>query len=314
MGDYLAACVTLWGALAILRTRRDFRVTGWAERRRLETADFGMLVFLATIIAVAGASIAIGPDVMNAVISASRDVALSAARVIRPETNLSFLEWNEGNRHNIWIASTAIASLSCGLIPFLSPPNSLVRPIGALVLCTGLVGATLAVPWPDAYGGHEPGGAVIVWYSPVAGLVVWHCFVFFASGFKSRRNAAWLREAWRPAGALGLCSMALVISSNYLPLRDLATRRIVCLDTTTGDEVWHTDVLTTHLEPKSAFNSHATPTPVVFKDMIVAAFGPGIAAVNRDGQLIWSRMFPEWVSNTIYGAASSPVTDGQAYS
>ena len=45
-------------------------------------------------------------------------------------------------------------------------------------------------------------------------------------------------------------------------------------------------------------------------DTIVAAFGPGIAAVDRDGNLRWSRMFPDWIDNSIYGAGSSPVIDG----
>jgi outer membrane protein assembly factor BamB len=57
-------------------------------------------------------------------------------------------------------------------------------------------------------------------------------------------------------------------------------------------------------------NSYATPTPTVTGDRIVAAFGAGVAVLTTSGDLLWSRTFPEWIANSVYGAASSPVIHG----
>jgi outer membrane protein assembly factor BamB len=45
-------------------------------------------------------------------------------------------------------------------------------------------------------------------------------------------------------------------------------------------------------------------------DGIAVSFGVGIAVINLDGELRWSRTFPNWIENSIYGAGSSPVADG----
>ncbi|MBA3404706.1 MAG: PQQ-binding-like beta-propeller repeat protein, partial [Gemmatimonadaceae bacterium] len=104
----------------------------------------------------------------------------------------------------------------------------------------------------------------------------------------------------------------MFLSPNYFYQRDMVTRRIVCLDTASGKKVWQTDVFTTPPEANSASNSHATPTPSIAGNSIVAAFGSGLAVVNLSGQLRWSKLFPHWIENTVYGAGSSPVTDGAA--
>ena len=109
-----------------------------------------------------------------------------------------------------------------------------------------------------------------------------------------------------------LLSLALFVAPNYLYQRDMLTRRLVCLDTATGMRVWQTDVFTTAPERKSAPNSHATPSPSVVGDSIVGGIWTGDCGVQPQRPVLWSKTFPNWIESSIYGAGSSPVTDGEA--
>ena len=298
---------------------------GWSHRRAyaldsahtvtgrvLEGIDVAAFALLSIAVLGFGALMAIWPTAMDEGLTIVRDVGVVVARYLgRRQTNFSFIEWDEANRHNTWIISSALALGAFALPLFLFRARSVARAVGAAVLLSGVALAVTYVPWADAYGDRYPTGALIVFYSPLVALASWHLLRFVLSrlwdtGERVRPPAA----AAQVAGGLPmLLAMGLFTSPNYLHQQEMVTRRIVCLDVTSGARIWQSDVFATP-PTRSALNSDATPTPAVSGDTIVAAFGPGIAAVDRDGNLRWSRMFPDWIDNSIYGAGSSPVIDG----
>jgi outer membrane protein assembly factor BamB len=318
--DLLIGCLALFGVPMLVRSRLALTAaSAGAERpsrlwRVVRSLDLAMFVLLAVAVFVVGMLMAIGPGAVDIGLHAVRDVSVELARSLgRRETNLWFLDWDEGTPHNIWIVSSAMALTSLALIPFLSPHNSVIRVVGALGLIVGVALAKISVPWGVAYGDRVPMGVLVVLYAPVITLAVWHVCVFLATPSPAGAiGAATARRSRLLSSIPALLSMALFASPNYLDQRELVTRRLICLDTSTGDRVWQTDVFTTPPEAKFAGNSHATPTPSVVGDTIVSAFGPGIAAFGLEGGLRWSRTFPDWITNSIYGAGSSPVTDGSA--
>lgn len=315
--DYLIGCLAILGIPALVRYRcrlRMGKVVGgrFSAYRAVETMDLALFVLLAITVGVFGAVMSMGPAALDVGLSSARDIGVALARSLgRPKTNLWFLNWDEASRHGIWIISSAMALASLALIPFLVSTNSMIRGVGAGVLFAGVGWATVQVPWAAAYGTRFPTGLLIVLYSPAIALGAWHLFGFLVSRIRATGEVAHVTTTdWRLSLAPALLSLAMFVSPNYLSDREMeVTRRLVCLDTASGETLWHADVFTTAPETKSAMNSHATPTPIVAGNVIVAAFGPGIAAFGLDGQLFWSKTFPDWIEGSIYGAGSSPVTD-----
>jgi len=319
--DYLIGCLAVLGIPTIVRCRWKQRMTKASGerlsllRRAVQKLDLAMFVLLAIAILVCGTLMAIGPKAMDVGLHNVRDVGVELARLAgRHQTNLWFLDWDEGTRHNIWIISSAMALASVALIPFLFPTNAVIRVAGGVALFIGVALARMFVPWGAAYGGRFPSGIFVVLYSPVVAIAAWHLLAPLVSRIQATGDlrAVTTKSTRLVSSVPALLSLALFVSPNYLYQREMVTRRLVSLDTHSGKRVWQTDVFTTPPEAKFAGNSHATPTPSVVEDGIVAAFGPGIAAFNLDGQLLWSKTFPDWIESSIYGAGSSPVTDGRA--
>ena len=319
--DYLIGCLAVFGIPALVRYRWKLKPAKASEGRvglayrSVRALDLAVLVLLAVGVLAFGTLMAIGPNAMDAGLNSLRDLGVWLARSLgRDQTNLWFLDWDEGNRHNTWIISSAMALVSLALIPFLLPAHPATRVVGAAALFTGVATATVYVPWAVAYGNRFPTGALIVLYSPAVALAMWHVFGFLIVNRRAYVTLpAMTTRGWQMAvGAPALLSIGLFVPPNYLYQGEMVTRRLVCLDAASGTRLWQTDVFSTPPGAKAALNSDATPTPSVAGDTIVLAFGPGIAAVNLHGRLLWSRMSPDWIENSIYGAASSPVTDGEA--
>ena len=320
------ACDSLIGLLAVLgipallwHRRRPRRTTSEGRHglihRIIQTLDLTLCVLLGGVVVVFAALLVLGPNAVDRGLNAARDVGILFARFFgRQQTNFSFLDWDEGNRHNTWIICSAMSLASLALVAFLFPARSVMRLFSAMALCAGVAMAVAFVPWAAAYGTRFPTGALVVFYSPVIAVAMWHLLRFGASRWRTEQEAEpRAGMAARTAASVpALLGLALFVSPNYLYEREMVTRRLVCLDLSSGTALWRTDVFTTPPETKSALNSGATPTPTVAGNTIVAAFGPGIAAVNTDGEVLWSKMFPRWIENSIYGAGSSPVTDGKA--
>lgn len=321
------ACDSLIGLLAVLgipallwRRCRHPGTTASEGRhglthRIIQTLDLTLCVLLGGAIVVFATLLVLGPNAVDRGLNAARDVGVVLARYLgRQQTNLSFLDWDEGNRHNTWIICSAMSLASLALVAFLFPARSVMRLFSAMVLCAGIALAVAFVPWAAAYGSRFPTGALVVFYSPVIAVAMWHLLRFVAGRWRTDREAELTAgmAARTVAGVPALLGLALFVSPNYLHEREMVTRRLICLDLSSGTVLWRTDVFATPPETKSALNSGATPTPTVAGNTIVAAFGPGIAAVDIDGEVLWSKMFPRWIENSIYGAGSSPVTDGKA--
>jgi outer membrane protein assembly factor BamB len=278
-------------------------------RRRLDGALFNLLLL---VVLTFGTLMAAGPEAIDAGLNVARDVGVQSARWAgRHHTNLWFLDWNEGTPHNLWIISSSIALLCLALIPFLYPVQAPIRWLAACGLVTALAVLKAFVPW-GAYGGRYPVGALIVLYSPVAAIAAWHLIIALMGRGAPDGSGTTPREIRRLAAVPALLALAIFGTTNWLHGTETLTRRVVCFDVRTGERLWHTDVFTMPAETKATLNSHATPTPSVVNDLIVAAFGPGIAGVSSEGRLLWSRTFASWFENSVYGAASSPVTDGSA--
>ena len=320
--DYLIGCLALIGVPALMyyRLRRE-RLMFSGRRlspilRAFYRLDFLLFVLSAITVVVFGISMAIGPEALDVSLHFARDIGVTVARSLgRAHTNLSFLTWGEAAPYNRWIISSAMALVSLGLIPFLSPPNSKIRIASAVALLVGAAMAAVYVPWPESYGAKSPKGILVVLYSPLVALALWHAFQYvigrLAAGSRAKTNAV---ESSQLTSVLpAVLSLAMFASPNCLPPgKAVVTRRLVCLDAVSGRKIWETDAFTTRPETTSALNSYATPTPSIAADTIVAAFGPGLAAFNLDGRLLWSKMFPGWIEGSVYGAGSSPVIDGQA--
>jgi outer membrane protein assembly factor BamB len=301
-----------------MRRRWTIRTMTWESNqtnvlsRAVQMIDWTLFIVLVAVVLVFGMLMAMGPAAVDAGVQVVRDAGVALARWLgREQTNLSFLAWEEGSRHNIWIMSSGIALTALALLPFLFPTHRPTRIAGALTLLIGVVLATVCVPWPSAYADLYPTGALIVVYSPVAALAAWHLLACRVIGTPTASERD-VHESRRCCSVPVLLALGLFASPNYSSQRELVTRRLVCLDSTTGQRVWHTDVFTTPAETKARQNSYATPTPVLVEDGIVVSFGLGIAVVNRDGQLRWSKTFHRWIEGSVYGAGSSPVADGRA--
>jgi outer membrane protein assembly factor BamB len=289
-----------------LATRRD------RKERALVWLDRGLFNSLLLLVATFGALMAAGTEAIDAGLNLARDVAVEWARWAgRHHTNLWFLDWSEGTPHNLWIISSSIALLCLGLIPFLYPIQAPIRWLAAGGLVAALAVSKALVPW-GAYGGRYPVGALIVLYSPVVAIAAWHLIVALMGRGAPDASGATPREFRRLAAVPALLALAIFVKTNWLHGTETLTRRVVCFDLRTGERLWHTDVFTMPAETKASLNSHATPTPSVANGIIVAAFGPGIAGLSSEGRLLWSRTFSWWFENSVYGAASSPVTDGSA--
>jgi outer membrane protein assembly factor BamB len=319
--DGLAALLAVLGVPAVLLFRCRVGAAARAERRNVgwgvgEVLDLALCALVSAALVAFGILIIQGPVAIDAGLNVARDGLVVVARSLgRHETNLSFLDWDEGNRHNTWIISSAVALLSLGLTPFAFPASTVARVVGAGGLVAGIGLAIKHVPWAAAYGSRVPTGALIAMYSPVAALAAWHLLQAFRrsiAGPADGQPLAPQKLGQSLAGVPMLLSVVFFVSPNYLDQRDVITRRVVCLDARTGHELWHTDIFSTPPATRSALNSDATPTPIVVNDTIVATFGPGMAALDLRGRVLWLKMFPGWIENSIYGAGSSPATDGDA--
>ena len=318
------ACDSLIGLLAVLgipallwrrwRQRRTTASKGLIHRI-FQTLDLTLCVLVGATVVVFAILLVLGPNAVDRGLNAARDVGVVFARNLgRQQTNFLFVNWDESNRHNTWIISSAMSLASLALVAFLFPARSVMRLFSALALCAGVALAMAFVPWAAAYGTRFPIGALVVFYSPVIAVALWHLLRFVAGRWRIDLEAT--LAAGIPARTATsvpvLLGVALFVSPIYLNQREMVTRRLICLDSSNGTVLWRTDVFATPPETKAAINSGATPTPTVTGNTIVAAFGPGIAGVDIDGEVLWSKMFPRWIENSIYGAGSSPVTDGKA--
>lgn len=90
---------------------------------------------------------------------------------------------------------------------------------------------------------------------------------------------------------------------------DKYRRELLGLDEATGEILFRTEIFTAPKEKlHHQFGSVAMSTPMTDGESIYVYFGPNLARVGIDGELVWSREIdPSYWEESRYGAASSPV-------
>jgi outer membrane protein assembly factor BamB len=144
---------------------------------------------------------------------------------------------------------------------------------------------------------------------PPAMLLVAHGLLFALA-----RQTGWPRPVRKNAFAgilpvilLPILALVLFVRSNYLRPETGLVRAVLCLDAQTGAMLWKTPVFVAAAEKTHAFNSHATPTPATDGDCVYAYFGSGLAALDRDGRILWLNHDPDYHRFSRYGTSSSVV-------
>ena len=77
-----------------------------------------------------------------------------------------------------------------------------------------------------------------------------------------------------------------------------------------GEVLWNTPVYVAAAEKRHSLNSLATPTPACDGERVYAYFGSGLAALDKNGQLLWLKRDADFAGFIRYGAGSSVVLAG----
>jgi outer membrane protein assembly factor BamB len=109
------------------------------------------------------------------------------------------------------------------------------------------------------------------------------------------------------APLIALLAVIVFVRANYLLPETGVVRAVVCLDTASGEVLWDTPVFVAAPEKRHSLNSLATPTPACDPERVYAYFGSGLAALDKNGRLLWLKRDAEFAGFIRYGAGSSVV-------
>ncbi len=107
-----------------------------------------------------------------------------------------------------------------------------------------------------------------------------------------------------------LLAVVVFIRANYLQPQSGVVRAVVCLEAESGAVLWDTPVFVAAPEKRHSLNSLATPTPACDGERIYAYFGSGLAALDKNGRLLWLKRDADFAGFIRYGAGSSVVLAG----
>ena len=114
--DSLIGLLAVLGIPGLLWQRWRQRRTTASEGRHglihrvMPALDLTLCVLLGVAVVVFAALLVLGPNAVDRGLNAARDVGVLFARFLgRHRTNFSFLDWDEGNRHNTWIICSAMS-------------------------------------------------------------------------------------------------------------------------------------------------------------------------------------------------------------
>lgn len=121
-------------------------------------------------------------------------------------------------------------------------------------------------------------------------------------------NVRWRTEVPGWGNSSPIVSHGRVFVTTGVAEGDTVDRMVVALDLASGDIVWQTVVQTGERETLHPYNSYAAATPATDGKLIFAHFGQYLAALDRDGEVVWKREIdPIYVEYSRYGAGSSPI-------
>jgi len=109
------------------------------------------------------------------------------------------------------------------------------------------------------------------------------------------------------AGLLVIFSLLVFVPPNFFEAQLGMQRVVLCVDMKSGSLLWEQPVFIAPAERKHADGTYATPTPATDGHYIVANFGVGVACLDFDGRILWRKWDQDYVRNTRYGAAGSPL-------
>jgi len=172
--------------------------------------------------------------------------------------------------------------------------KALARPTRLVLVAAALTMPAVRADWPQFRGpaadGHAPGPLPRRW--------------------SETENVSWKT----PLPGLGWSSPVVHAGRIYLTTAtetegDGRSLRLVCLDAATGGTAWDRELFRqdgpVRIHPK---NSHASPTPLVVGDRVVAHFGPhGTACVSPTGDVLWKRVL---AYSPQHGNGGSPAAAG----
>lgn len=102
-------------------------------------------------------------------------------------------------------------------------------------------------------------------------------------------------------------SALVFIPPNFMQSQLGVERVVVCVDMNIGNILWEQPVFIAPAERKHNENSYATPTPATDGRHIIVNFGLGIACMDFEGHILWSKTDPQYFENSRYAAVSSPL-------
>jgi outer membrane protein assembly factor BamB len=117
------------------------------------------------------------------------------------------------------------------------------------------------------------------------------------------------KVVWKTAVPFGQSSPVLAGGHVYLTASDGDELLTICLDATTGRELWRRQIRRTRSHKVYRANDPASPTPAADDDGVVVFFADvGLTAFAADGRERWT--VPLGPFNSFYGMAASPVITG----
>lgn len=109
------------------------------------------------------------------------------------------------------------------------------------------------------------------------------------------------------AGLFVIFSLLVFVPPNFFEAQLGMQRVVLCVDMKSGSLLWEQPVFIAPAERKHADGTYATPTPATDGHYIVASFGVGVACLDFEGRVLWQKWDQDYVRNTRYGAAASPL-------
>ena len=226
---------------------------------------------------------------------------LATLTVLRPEL---FLE--AGNPGRTWRALSTLALLGAAAALFWLGPAARLRGVGAFALLA--VSVYLAVGIPSGPRGAIPLQKAIAVVLPGLAASAWCLWGLLRSRKREHSGSVAIHDPWLALALVGLAALVFVPPNFAGGLQ----RVVVCLDLESGELLWQRAVYTASREQKSPWGSYATPTPVADGERVFAYFGSGLSALDFEGRLQWTARFPDYSGHSRYGAATSPVLEGDS--
>jgi len=113
------------------------------------------------------------------------------------------------------------------------------------------------------------------------------------------------------AGLLAALSLLVFIPPNFYAARLGMQRSVLCIDIETGVTLWEAPIFVGPAERKHRDGTYATPTAATDGTYIIVNFGVGVAGLDFDGRVLWRQWDSDYIKNSRYGAAASPVLLGR---